>query len=53
MSISLSKLKLELYVQDEDVDSVMKTICDSARTASLEMAGSLSAPWRNRAKEDR
>ncbi|NTV27165.1 MAG: P-II family nitrogen regulator [Methanothrix sp.] len=31
----LSKLKLELYVQDEDVDSVMKTICDSARTGKF------------------
>jgi len=31
----LSKLKLELYVRDEDVDSVMKTICDSARTGKF------------------
>jgi nitrogen regulatory protein P-II 1 len=31
----LSKLKLEIYVKDEDVDSVMKTICDSARTGKF------------------
>ena len=31
----LSKLKLELYVKDEAVDSVMKTICDAARTGKF------------------
>ena len=31
----LSKLKLEIYVQDDAVDSVMKTICDSARTGKF------------------
>jgi nitrogen regulatory protein P-II 1 len=31
----LAKLKLELYVQDEAVDSVMKTICDAARTGKF------------------
>jgi nitrogen regulatory protein P-II 1 len=31
----LSKLKLELYVQDEAVDSVMKTICDAGRTGKF------------------
>ena len=31
----LSKLKLELYVQDEAVDAVMKAICDSARTGKF------------------
>lgn len=31
----LSKLKLELYVQDETVDLVMKTICDAARTGKF------------------
>jgi nitrogen regulatory protein P-II 1 len=31
----LSKLKLELYVQDEAVDSVMKTICDAERTGKF------------------
>jgi nitrogen regulatory protein P-II 1 len=28
----LPKLKLELFVQDEDVDIVMKTVCDAGRT---------------------
>jgi len=31
----LPKLKLELYVQDEDVDSAMKTICDAGRTGKF------------------
>ena len=31
----LPKLKLEMYVQDEDVDSVMKTICDAGRTGKF------------------
>ena len=31
----LPKLKLELYVADEEVDSVMKTICDAARTGKF------------------
>ena len=31
----LAKLKLELYVPDEAVDSVMKTICDAARTGKF------------------
>lgn len=28
----LPKLKLELYVQDADVEAAMKTICDAGRT---------------------
>jgi nitrogen regulatory protein P-II 1 len=31
----LPKLKLEMYVQDEDVDSAMKTICDAGRTGKF------------------
>ena len=31
----LPKLKLELYVADEEVDSVMKTICDAGRTGKF------------------
>lgn len=31
----LPKLKLELYVQDADVDSAMKTICDAGRTGKF------------------
>ncbi|MDM7940875.1 MAG: P-II family nitrogen regulator [Methanothrix sp.] len=31
----LPKLKLELYVQDDDVDSAMKTICDAGRTGKF------------------
>jgi nitrogen regulatory protein P-II 1 len=31
----LPKLKLEMYVQDGDVDSVMKTICDAGRTGKF------------------
>ena len=31
----LPKLKLELYVSDEEVDSVMKTICDAGRTGKF------------------
>ena len=31
----LPKLKLELYVTDEEVDSVMKTICDARRTGKF------------------
>jgi len=31
----LPKLKLELYIQDEDADSVMKTICDAGRTGKF------------------
>ncbi|MDI9616933.1 MAG: P-II family nitrogen regulator [Methanothrix sp.] len=28
----LPKLKIEMFVRDEDVETVMRTICDSART---------------------
>jgi nitrogen regulatory protein P-II 1 len=31
----LPKLKLELYVSDEEADSVMKTICDAGRTGKF------------------
>ena len=31
----LPKLKLEMFVRDEDVDKVMKIICDSARTGKF------------------
>lgn len=31
----LPKLKVELYVEDGDVDSVMKTICDAGRTGKF------------------
>jgi len=31
----LPKLKLEMYVQDGDVDSAMKTICDAGRTGKF------------------
>jgi len=31
----LPKLKLELYVTDEEADSVMKTICDAGRTGKF------------------
>jgi nitrogen regulatory protein P-II 1 len=31
----LPKLKLELYVTDEEVDEVMKTICDAGRTGKF------------------
>jgi len=31
----LPKLKLELYVSDEEVDSAMKTICDAGRTGKF------------------
>lgn len=31
----LPKLKLELYIQDGDVDSAMKTICDAGRTGKF------------------
>lgn len=31
----LPKLKLEMFIHDEDVDAVMKTICDSARTGKF------------------
>jgi len=31
----LTKLKIEMFVKDEDVDVVMKTICDSARTGKF------------------
>lgn len=31
----LSKLKIEMFVKDEDVEMVMKTICDSARTGKF------------------
>ncbi len=31
----LPKLKLEMFVRDADVDKVMKTICDSARTGKF------------------
>ena len=31
----LTKLKLELYVADESVDPVLKTICDAARTGKF------------------
>jgi nitrogen regulatory protein P-II 1 len=28
----LPKLKIEMFVRDEDVETVMRTVCDSART---------------------
>jgi nitrogen regulatory protein P-II 1 len=31
----LPKLKLEMFVHDEDVDTIMKAICDSARTGKF------------------
>ena len=31
----LPKLKLELFVHDEDVDQVMKTICEAGRTGKF------------------
>ncbi len=31
----LPKLKLEMFVHDEDVNEVMKTICDSGRTGKF------------------
>ncbi len=31
----LPKLKIEIFVRDEDVKTVMKTICDSARTGKF------------------
>ena len=31
----LPKLKLELFVPDKDVDTVMKVICESARTGKI------------------
>ncbi len=31
----LPKLKLEIFVSDVDVDEVMKTICESARTGKF------------------
>ena len=31
----LPKLKLEMFVKDSDVNAVMKTICDSARTGKF------------------
>ncbi|OPY54396.1 MAG: putative nitrogen regulatory PII-like protein [Methanosaeta sp. PtaU1.Bin112] len=31
----LPKLKLELYVADEETDKVMKTICDAGRTGKF------------------
>jgi nitrogen regulatory protein P-II 1 len=31
----LPKLKLEMFVQDNDVDMVMKTICDAGRTGKF------------------
>lgn len=31
----LSKLKIEMFVKDEDVEVVMKTICDYARTGKF------------------
>ena len=31
----LPKLKLELYVDDKEVDSVMRTICDAGRTGKF------------------
>jgi nitrogen regulatory protein P-II 1 len=31
----LPKLKLEMFVHDEDVDTAMKVICDSARTGKF------------------
>ena len=31
----LPKLKMEIYVEDEEVDCVMKTICDAARTGKF------------------
>lgn len=31
----LAKLKIELYVDDKDMDQVMKAICDAGRTGKL------------------
>jgi len=31
----LPKLKLEMFIQDNDVDIVMKTICDAGRTGKF------------------
>jgi nitrogen regulatory protein P-II 1 len=31
----LPKLKLELYIQDEEVDTAMKAICDAGRTGKF------------------
>jgi nitrogen regulatory protein P-II 1 len=41
----LPKIKLEMFVHDDDAKSVMKTICDVVAPASSETEGSSSLPW--------
>lgn len=45
----LPKLKIEIYVEDGEVDCVMKTICDAGRESSG-TAGYSSPRWRSRAR---